>query len=55
MKKPRRDSAQSAIEYVVIFAIVAVASVLLANSMPGIFANYTANSANCITEGECGE
>jgi hypothetical protein len=40
MKKPRKNNAQSVVEFIVIFVIVAVASVLLVNSMPGIFNKY---------------
>ena len=47
MKKPRKDSAQSVVEFIVIFIIVAVASVLLANRLPSIFNTYV---DRCTTE-----
>lgn len=53
MKKPRKDNAQSVVEFIIIFVIVAVASVLLVNSMPTIFNNYVDVCTKCITEGVC--
>ena len=49
MKKPRKDSAQSVVEFIVIFVIVAVASVLLVNSMPGVFNIYITKCTQAIT------
>ena len=51
MKKPRKDSAQSVVEFIIIFAIVAVASVLLVNSMPAICQTYITNCTQAITGG----
>ncbi|MFA5385849.1 MAG: hypothetical protein WC364_14535 [Eubacteriales bacterium] len=53
MKKPRKNNAQSVVEFIVIFVIVAVASVLLANRMPEIFNKYVNRSTKCITEDKC--
>jgi len=49
MKKPRENRAQSAVEYIIIFVIVAVASVLLLNSMPSIFNIYINKCTGAIT------
>ncbi|MGA2775795.1 MAG: hypothetical protein ABSE81_07045 [Candidatus Omnitrophota bacterium] len=49
MKKPRKNNAQSAVEFIIIFVIVAVASVLLVNSMPTIFNTYINKCTGAIT------
>jgi len=51
MKKPRRDNAQSVVEFIVIFAIAVAASVLLVKSMPTIFSTYITNCTQAITTG----
>jgi hypothetical protein len=48
MKKPRKNNAQSVVEFIVIFVIVAVASVLLVNRMPGIFNTYVDKCAEAM-------
>ena len=58
MKKPRENNAQSVIEFIVLFVVTAVASVLLLGKIAnsdgtGIFNKYVDRCTKCITEGKC--
>lgn len=51
MKNPGKDKAQSAVEFIIIFVIVAVASVLLLGKMPDIFTAYVTGCTRVIAGG----
>ena len=50
MEKPRKNNAQSVIEFIVLFVIVAVTSVLLLKNIPNIFNTYVSNCAGAILQ-----